>query len=358
MTEANPIITLKAQIKEFGFSKLNADNNNKLAHSGETMYLDFPRMNFVINGKVIDKILISTLIEGAKYHGSKLFSSDDIYNSKNKKEREIDTDRGKAFVNSVLESLEKELAQNALLELWKNHFEDPEIPNYRKTESYRKDFERFYNAGREYTHLLPKAEDESRNYRQFAKEVFKEMFQYAETSVPSNPILEEFVTNCNQAGYGAGMFIQFHAALINHQLTPRDPEKVMNIHYTDHNKITVKSDMEIPVTKLDNPEEKVCDLSTSLEFTLESKDSKDGVTYKDGKLSLTIPKELKNYKEGGKNLFDVIREIFQKLCEKLGFNFERNTQIKHNLDNSLKVNTYLEGVKPTVCSASSVIKGI
>lgn len=104
MSEANPIVTLKAKIKEFGFSKLKAGESNKSANSGETMYFDFPRMNFVINGKIIDTVLTSALMEGAQYRKSNLFNSDDIYSTETarKKQREIDTDYGRAFVDSVL----------------------------------------------------------------------------------------------------------------------------------------------------------------------------------------------------------------------------------------------------------------
>ncbi|WP_353284842.1 hypothetical protein [Wolbachia endosymbiont (group A) of Lasioglossum fulvicorne] len=67
MAEAkkNPIVTLNAQAKEFDFSKLRAAEDNKKANSGETMYLDFHRMNFVINEKKIDKSLIIALKERA-----------------------------------------------------------------------------------------------------------------------------------------------------------------------------------------------------------------------------------------------------------------------------------------------------
>lgn len=81
MTKANPIVTLKAKIKEFGFSKLKAGKSNKSANSGETMYLDLPRMNFVINGKIIDTVLTSALMEGAKYCKSNLFNNYDIYST-------------------------------------------------------------------------------------------------------------------------------------------------------------------------------------------------------------------------------------------------------------------------------------
>nr|WP_265035021.1 hypothetical protein [Wolbachia endosymbiont (group A) of Apoderus coryli] len=353
MAEAkkNPIVTLNAQAKEFDFSKLRAAEDNKEANSGETMYLDFHRMNFVINEKKIDKSLIIALKEGAKDYESKLLSENDIYSDSLVGEREIDTDQGRVFVDSVL----KELNQNRLPKIWENHFNNPETTDHQKTDSYRKEFERFYNIGKEHNHLLPKKGD--KNHRPFAKEVFKEMFKYAGAKVPSDPILEELVTNCNQAGYGAGIFNEYHAALSSYSLTPHDPEKALNIYYIDHNHIKIKSDMAIPITTFDNPEEKICDLSSSLEFTLESQDSKDGVTYKDGKLSLTAPEELKNYQEGEKSLFDIIKEYFQKFCEKLGFKFEANTQIEYNLGNSLKVDSHLESVEPPVHSNGHVHGG-
>ncbi|WP_353284837.1 hypothetical protein [Wolbachia endosymbiont (group A) of Lasioglossum fulvicorne] len=202
--------------------------------------------------------------------------------------------------------------------------------------------------------LLQKEVHENKNYRSIAKEIFKEMFGYAGAKVPSDPILEELVTNCNQAGYGAGIFNEYHAALSSYSLTPHNPEKALNIYYIDHNHIKIKSDMAIPITTFDNPEEKICDLSSSLEFTLESQDGKDGVTYKDGKLSLTAPEELKNYQEGEKSLFDIIKEYFQKFCEKLGFKFEANTQIKRNLRNPLKADSRLESVELPIHSNGHV----
>lgn len=51
------------------------------------------------------------------------------------------------------------------------------------------------------------------------------MFRYAGAEVPSNAILEELVTNCNQAGYGAGIFNESHAALSSCNLTPHSPKK-------------------------------------------------------------------------------------------------------------------------------------
>lgn len=51
------------------------------------------------------------------------------------------------------------------------------------------------------------------------------MFRYAGAEVPSDAILEELVTNCNQAGYGAGIFNESHAALNSCSLTPHSPKK-------------------------------------------------------------------------------------------------------------------------------------
>lgn len=338
----SPVVRLKATAKEFNFSKLRADQDNKLANSGETMFLDFQRMNFIINGKEIDKNLLVTLREGAQDYKSELFSKkDDIYNPESEKKREIDTDQGRAFVDSVL----KELNQNRLPEIWENHCNNPDIADHQKTDTYKKEFERFYNVGKEHNYLLLKKGE--KNYRPFAKEVFKEMFKYAEAEVPSDAILEELVTNCNQAGYGAGIFNESHAALSSCSLTPHSPKKALNIYCTDHNRIKVKSDMAMPITTFDNPEEKICDLSSSLEFTLESQDDKDDIIYKEGKLSLTIPEELKNYKDNGKSLFDIIKEYFQKFCAKLGFKSETKIQIERNFGAQ---SNYLDGTISTTGS--------
>ncbi|WP_264688105.1 hypothetical protein [Wolbachia endosymbiont (group A) of Sympetrum striolatum] len=338
----SPVVRLKATAKEFNFSKLRAGQDNELANSGETMFLDFQRMNFIINGKEIDKNLIIAFKEGAKHHKSELFNSDDIYNDEifNKKgTREIDTDHGKAFVASVLEDIEKELVSNALGELWKNHCENPKTANHQKTDSYKKEFEEFYNAGQ---HLLPTEKDENKDYRSFAKEVFKKMFRYAGAEVPSNAILEELVTNCNQAGYEAAPFIQTQLAL-GQSFIVENPKKVINIDCANQNNVRIRSDMRLPILSVKNQVmhgDKICDLSNSLEFTLESQDGKDFVTYRDGKLSLTIPKELKNYKDNGKSLFDIIKEYFQKFCAKLGFKPETKIQIEHSLGTQ---SNYLDG---------------
>lgn len=44
-----------------------------------------------------------------------------------------------------------------------------------------------------------------------------------------------------------------------------------------------------------------------MEFTIESQNGKEGLIYRDGKLLLDVPEELKNYQDGDKSLFDIIR---------------------------------------------------
>ncbi len=338
----SPVVRLKATAKEFSFSKLIADQANKLAHSGETMFLDFQRMNFIINGKKIDKSLIIALKEGAKRRKSELFNSDDIYNDEifNKKgTREIDTDDGKAFFASILKDIEKELVSDALGELWKNHCENPKTADHQKTDSYKKEFEEFYNAGQRHIHLLPTEKDENKDYRSFAKEVFRKMFIYAGAEVPSDAILEELVTNCNQAGYEAAPFIQTQLAL-GQSFIVESPQKVINIDCSSQNNVRIRSDMRLPILSVKNQVmhgDKICNLPSSLEFTIESHDGEGFVTYEDGKLSFIISEELKNYKDNGKSLFDIIKEYFETFCAKLGFNFETTIQIEHDLGPSLKV---------------------
>ncbi len=328
----SPVVRLKATAKEFNFGKLRADQDNKLANSGETMFLDFQRMNFIINKKEIDKNFIIAFKEGDKDYKNEIFNRDNFDNL---------SEEGKAFMEPVL----KELDQDRLSEVWESHCNSPTIADEKKIDEYRKEFERFYNAGRSSYHLFSK-----KDYRALAKEIFKEMFRYAGAEVPSNAILEELVTNCNQAGYEAGIFNESHAALSSCSLIPHSPKKALNIYCTDHNHIKVKSDMAMPITTLNNPKEKICDLSSSLEFTLESQYGEDLVKYGDGKLSLTIPEELKNYKDNGKTLFDTIKEYFQKFRAKLGFKPEAKIQIEHSLGTQIKVNNYLDGTISTTGS--------
>jgi hypothetical protein len=311
----SPIATLKSQAKEFDFSKLRAGESNIGANSGATMYVDFPRINFVINGKSIDKTSIHTLMK-------------------------------KAWKQYAWTELHRSL-------------------NDEKTNTYGK---KSYNS-EEQVSLLQKEVNENKNYRPIAKEIFKEMFQYARAEVPNDSILEELVTNCNQSSYyGGGLFVGvFAPALLPNELVPHvlQGQGVIHINCTNRNCISVKSDsrMSITDTKLlandrDPKEAVICQLNSLLKFTLKSKGGKDGVTYRNGKLSLTVPEELKNYQgEDNKSLFNVIKEHFQKFCERLGLKFEAKTQIKRNLGNRLKVDSHLESVEPPVRSNENVYGG-
>ncbi|MDR1139603.1 MAG: hypothetical protein LBJ80_02655 [Rickettsiales bacterium] len=306
----NPVVTLRTQADGFDFSKLRAGEDNAKANSGETMLLDFYRMSFVINKKSIDNTLTIALIKGAE--------------------------------------------QNGLEKSWDEHCKNEKTPDRKKTDQYKKKFEEFYNLGTEHTHLLPK--EETGDYRPFAKEVFKEMFKYAKAEVPSDPILEELVTNCNQAGYEAGVHMELQGALVQHSFIIESPEKVISIDRISQNSVSVRSDVVLPIffQKSDGKlGDRVCDLSSSLEFTLESQDGKDGVTYKNGKLSLTVPERLKDYNTGDKSLFDVIQDYFYKFCEKLGFFTEK---VECGLSNPLEVNSCVtsQDVDPLVEHKPSV----
>ncbi|WP_253300192.1 hypothetical protein [Wolbachia endosymbiont of Chironomus riparius] len=182
------------------------------------------------------------------------------------------------------------------------------------------------------------------DYCPFVKEVFKEMFQYAGAEVPHDSILEELITNCNQAGYEGGLCVKLACIFHECGLIIGSPEKKIDINCVNPSYVEIKSDMDSPIFKYENPEKEMCSLTSELKFTLESneQESDKNVKYKDGKLLLTVPNELKNYTIGEKKLFDVIKEYFKAFCKKLGFNFEM--KIEHNFTKP-SANGHLEEVK-------------
>lgn len=110
----------------------------------------------------------------------------------------------------------------------------------------------------------------------------------------------------------------------------------IHINCTNRNCISTRFDskMSITDTKLltngrNSKEAVICQLNGSLEFTLESQDGKDGVTYKEGKLSFTVPQELENNHTNSKrehlqtdytvkkSLLDVIIDFFLFLLKNL-----------------------------------------
>ncbi|WP_038248398.1 hypothetical protein [Wolbachia endosymbiont of Glossina morsitans morsitans] len=256
----NPIVTLRAQAEKFGFSRLRAGKDNAEANSGATMYVDLPRMKFVIQNKVITKELV-----------------DELYNK--------------------------------------------------------------------HTNLIS---NDKNKYRQFVKQVFTELFEYAEAEVPNDSILEELITNCNQAAYVGALYGKggpiLHLAETYGLLFQSN--HVTHINCSDPSHAAIRIEEKIAVRTFAELEEELCKLDSSLEFTLKSQGDKN-VTYEDGKLSLTVPKRLKDYNIGDKNLFDVIKECFQKFCERLGF---FKIKIEHGLDKPPKVNSHLENMEPSIHS--------
>ncbi|WP_253300190.1 hypothetical protein [Wolbachia endosymbiont of Chironomus riparius] len=179
-----------------------------------------------------------------------------------------------------------------------------------------------------------KTKDKNDDYCPFVKEFFKEMFQYAGAEVPHDSILEELTTNCNQAGYVGSLVGGTDKPLgkitQNHGFSfDVEKNKTIHINCDNENCVILKVDEHINICDISKPAEVVeGKIAHSLEFKLESQNDKKDVTYKDGKLLLIVPNELKNYTIGEKKLFDVIKEYFEAFCRKLGFNFE--IKIEHN----------------------------
>ncbi|GFY65094.1 ankyrin repeat domain protein [Trichonephila inaurata madagascariensis] len=157
---------------------------------------------------------------------------------------------------------------------------------------------------------LIKNDKGKKNYRLFAKYVFTKMFKHAKAEVPDDSILEELVTNCNQAGYLVFLAIKMHNILIGYKLSLNDSDKkTMYIDYSYENCVRINYTSSMVVRNLNDLEKKICELDSSLEFTLQSRDSK--VKYEDGKITLTIPEQLEDYKADGKNLLDDIKMRFE-----------------------------------------------
>ncbi|MGL9725603.1 MAG: hypothetical protein ACR5KV_02645 [Wolbachia sp.] len=57
--------------------------------------------------------------------------------------------------------------------------------------------------------------------------------------------------------------------------------------------------------------DKICNLYNSLEFTLESQDGENLITYVDSELLLTLPEELKNCKEDKKTYLTLLKSILR-----------------------------------------------
>ncbi|MBR9983814.1 MAG: hypothetical protein MUP48_06260 [Wolbachia endosymbiont of Homalodisca vitripennis] len=180
-------------------------------------------------------------------------------------------------------------------------------------------------------------EEGKKNYCLFLKVVFIEMFIRIGATVPSDPIMEELITSYHQEGYNHFLFLRIFRVLSSFDLLMLDSDltATYSMDCRDSNCLKLNFSMEcIKVRSSDLVNDiKTPNFHSSIEFKLKSKGR--NITYEDGKVSLTIPKELKNYKASGRNFFDIATERFQEFCENLGFNFE--AKVEHSLDEPLTV---------------------
>ncbi|WP_017532251.1 TomO hydrophobic C-terminal domain-containing protein [Wolbachia endosymbiont of Diaphorina citri] len=212
-TPSNGANTLKFQLTQSLLSQVKASENNGDANSGKQAYKDLPRMDFVINGQVIDKNFVSQL-------------------------------RDKCNQN---------------------------------------------------------------DQRQIAKHVFTKMFEHAKAEIPNDNLLEELINSCNQAGYDGSLLMQLSPIFLGHDLQlPDANDRHIEIVCSDQDSLNIKYCPNMPVKQLDK---EICRVDAILEFTLKSQDGK--VEYEDGKVTLTIPEKLKNYKVDGKSLLDDIKMHFE-----------------------------------------------
>ncbi|WP_375315987.1 hypothetical protein [Wolbachia endosymbiont (group A) of Colletes cunicularius] len=145
--------------------------------------------------------------------------------------------------------------------------------------------------------------------RQVAKHVFIKMFEHAGAEVPNGHILEELITHCNQAGYEFAMYEQMHSIFANYNLIPIVSEKTIHICDSNADSVNIEYRKITCVAELNNPEKEICRSNSSLKFTL--KFQSDRVDYENGKVILTIPEQLSNYKANDNSLLDDINKHFK-----------------------------------------------
>ncbi len=101
-----------------------------------------------------------------------------------------------------------------------------------------------------------------------------------------------------------------HNILIEYQLFLNDYDKrTTYIDCSDKNCVRINQHKSSVVHNFDDPEKEICELGSSLEFTLKSQN--DRVEYENGKVTLTIPEQLKDYKVGRKSLLGDIKGCFE-----------------------------------------------
>lgn len=145
--------------------------------------------------------------------------------------------------------------------------------------------------------------------RQVVKHVLIEMFNHAKAEVPDDHILKELVTNCNQAGYDGSLLMQLFPIFFEHNLQlPDANDRKISIICNSQDSLNIQYCPNMPVKELDTNRE-ICRLDAISEFTLKSQNGK--VEYEEGKVTLTIPEQLKNYQAEDKSLLDNINEYFK-----------------------------------------------
>ncbi|MCA7010599.1 hypothetical protein [Wolbachia endosymbiont of Tribolium confusum] len=185
--------------------------------------------------------------------------------------------------------------------------------------------------------LILEDENGRKNYRPFLKQIFEKIFEYVDAAVPSDSIMEELITNYHQEGYNHFLFLHILKALFPFGLLVLDSSIIItySMDCRDSNCLKLNFSMDCIKVRSINPvnDIKTPNFHSSIKFKLKSKGR--SITYEDGKVLITIPKELKNYKASGRNFFDTTIECFQEFFGNLGFNFE--TKVEHSLDKPLTV---------------------
>ncbi|WCR57979.1 MAG: hypothetical protein PG980_000451 [Wolbachia endosymbiont of Ctenocephalides felis wCfeJ] len=252
--------TLEFQLTQSLLSQVRVNEDNRNANSGRQAQLDLSRMNFIINGKTIDK--------------------------------------------------------KCILELYDKN-----------------------------NHLIQNGNED---YRPFAKQVFTGMFEYVKAEIPNDHILEELITNCNQAGYEFTMYGQIQPILVQYNLAPTIPEKTISICCSSVDSASVEYSDVIVVKNPDLDQFEQYESSSKLEFTLKFQNGE--VEYENGKVTLNIPEQLKNYKADGKSLLDNVKEHFtdadnavvESLIANIGdgpksFIIDLPTEVASSVDNSFDI---------------------
>ncbi|WP_264337949.1 hypothetical protein [Wolbachia endosymbiont (group A) of Cheilosia soror] len=141
---------------------------------------------------------------------------------------------------------------------------------------------------------------------QVVKHVLIEMFKHAKAEVPDDHILKELITNCNQAGYDGSLLMQLFPIFFEHNLQlPDANDRKISIICNSQDSLNIQYCPSMPVKQQDTNIE-ICRLDAILEFTLKSQNGK--VEYEEGKVTLTIPEQLKT---GRENLLDDINKYFK-----------------------------------------------